>query len=37
MTPERLKRLQEAEKHPNEEDFKNAAAWALDMVEKAGH
>lgn len=37
MTPERLKRLQEAEKHPNEEDFKNAAAWALDMVEKARH
>lgn len=36
MTPERLKRLEEAEKHPNEEDFRNAAAWALEMVEKAG-
>ncbi|MGN0955348.1 flavodoxin family protein [Dialister sp.] len=35
MTPERLKRLEEAEKHPNEEDFKNAAAWALEMAEKA--
>lgn len=34
MTPERLARLQEAEKHPNEEDFKKAAAWALEMVEK---
>ena len=35
MTPERLARLQEAEKHPNETDFKNAAAWALKMLEKA--
>lgn len=36
MTPERLARLREAEKHPNEEDFQKAAAWALEMVEKAG-
>lgn len=36
MTPERLARLREAEKHPNEEDFHKAAAWALEMVEKAG-
>ena len=35
MTPERLKRLEEAEKHPNEEDFKKAAAWALEMMAKA--
>lgn len=35
MTPERLARLQEAEKHPNETDFKNASAWALKMLEKA--
>lgn len=32
----RLARLREAEKHPNEEDFHKAAAWALEMVEKAG-
>ena len=36
MTPERLARRWEAEKHPNEEDFQKAAAWALEMVEKAG-
>ena len=35
MTPERLARLQEAEKHPNETDFKNAAEWALKVLEKA--
>jgi len=35
MTPERLARLQEAEKHPNETDFKNASEWALKMLEKA--
>ena len=34
MTPERLARLQEAEKHPNEEDFRKAGAWALGMVRK---
>ncbi|WP_296974864.1 flavodoxin family protein [uncultured Dialister sp.] len=34
MTPERLGRLQEAEKHPNEEDFRKAGAWALGMVRK---
>ena len=35
MTLERLARLQEAEKHPNETDFKNAAEWALKILEKA--
>lgn len=35
MTPERLARLEEAEKHPNEEDFRQAAQWALDMVHRA--
>ena len=35
MTPERLARLEEAEKHPNEEDFQQAAQWAVDMVKKA--
>lgn len=35
MTAERLARLEEAEKHPNKEDFKKAADWALDMVRKA--
>ena len=34
MTPERLARLQEAEKHPDEEDFKKAGAWALEIVNK---
>lgn len=34
MTPERLARLQEAEKHPDETDFKNAAAWAKEMMAK---
>ena len=32
MTPDRLKRLEEAEKHPNEEDFKHAKDWALSIV-----
>ncbi len=35
MTPERLERLQEAEKHPNEDDFRKAAAWAMEMLAKA--
>ncbi|WP_297022311.1 flavodoxin family protein [uncultured Dialister sp.] len=34
MTPERLVRLQEAEKHPDGEDFKKAGAWALEIVNK---
>lgn len=34
LTPERLARLEEAEKHPNEDDFQKAAAWALTMYEK---
>ena len=36
MTPERLARLEEAEKHPNEEDFKAAAAWAVGIRSKCG-
>ncbi len=34
LTPERLERLQEAEKHPNEEDFRKAAEWAKEMISK---
>ncbi|MGI6263300.1 MAG: flavodoxin family protein [Succiniclasticum sp.] len=34
MTPERKARLEEAEKHPDAQDFANAAAWAAAMVEK---
>ncbi len=33
MTPERLARLEEAEKHPNEEDFARAKAWAKEMAD----
>ena len=36
MTPERLARLEEAEKHPNEEDFKAAAVWAVEIRDKCG-
>lgn len=36
MTPERLKRLEEAEKHPDAADLERAAAWARDVVAKAG-
>ncbi len=32
LTPERLERLEEAEKHPNESDFQAAAKWAREMV-----
>ena len=35
MTPDRLARLQEAEKHPNEDDFRRAGEWAVSMAEKA--
>lgn len=35
LTPERLKRLQEAEKHPNEEDFQRAALWAKEIYHQA--
>ena len=35
MTPERLARLEEAEKHPNEEDFSRAKAWAKKMADLA--
>ena len=33
MTPERLARLEEAEKHPNEEDFARAKEWAKEMAD----
>lgn len=33
MTPERIARLKEAEKHPSAEDLKSAAAWGLEVVE----
>lgn len=36
MTEDRKIRLEEAEKHPDETDFANAAAWAKDMEKKAG-
>ena len=35
VTPERLARLEEAEKHPNEEDFARAKAWAKEMADLA--
>ncbi|MDR2443587.1 MAG: flavodoxin family protein [Deltaproteobacteria bacterium] len=34
MTPERQARLDEAAKHPNEEDFQKAAAFARDTLSK---
>lgn len=34
MTPERKERLAEAAKHPDKNDLKNAAAFALEAVEK---
>lgn len=35
MTPERLERLMEAEKHPNEEDFARAKVWTKEVLDKA--
>lgn len=35
MTPERQARLEEAEKHPDKQDFARAVAWAAEMVRKA--
>lgn len=34
MNPERVKRLEEAAKHPNEEDCRNAAAFAVEVIGK---
>ena len=34
MTPERIARLKEAEKHPNEDDLRSAAAWASSLAER---
>ena len=34
MDPARLARLEEAEKHPNEEDFAAAGQWAVSVAEK---
>jgi flavodoxin len=34
LTPERLERLQEAEKHPDEKDLDDAKKWALEVVKK---
>ena len=36
LAPFKICEIVEAEKHPNEEDFQKAVAWALEMVEKAG-
>lgn len=35
MTPERVARLKEAEKHPDEKDLADAARWALSIVKGA--
>lgn len=35
MTPERLARLEEAEKHPNQSDFEKAAEWARKIVDSS--
>lgn len=35
MTPERIARLEEAKKHPSEEDLAHAGEWAMDMVKGA--
>ncbi len=36
MNPERIKRLEDASKHPNEDDCKNAAAFAKEVAAKIG-
>lgn len=35
MTPERIARLEEAKKHPSEEDLRKAGEWAIAVIEGA--